>query len=383
MKIAMLVKDFATTGGSNRYAVELSTRLARRGHEVHVYAQRWDPALVDGMTFHRVLSMLRPRFLNSLFYAFRVRSLTKSAGFDVIHSHQRTIYHHVISMHHPCYQSGCGALRLLGSPRHWVYRWLESRQFGCRPLTHVIAVSDGTKRDILARYPLDPSRVRVIHPGVDGDRMASGGSPEQRREIRARFGIGVSDLALILVGTEFKRKGLQFAIEAMRRLREEGRVTGALHLFVIGGGSQGEFRRQAAGYGLEGRVHFIGLHPHVEHYYRAADIFLLPTLNEPFGMAVLEAMAAGLPVIVSKDAGVAELLQHEKTTILLENPRNAEEIAAAVMRLSDARDRFAMGQRAREAVSSLTWERMADEIESLYREVVRLRAEGKHHSGLL
>ena len=383
MKIAMLVKSFMTTGGANRYAVELSTRLARRGHEVHVYAQRWDPALVDGVTLHRVPSMLRPRFLNSLFYALRVRSLTRSAGFDVIHSHQRTIHHHVISMHHPCYEAGRNPLRLLGSPRHWVYRWLESRQFGCRPLTHVIAVSDSTKRDILARYPLEPSRVRVIHPGVDVGRMASGSSPERRREIRMQFGIGESDLALILVGSEFKRKGLQFAIEAMRRLGEEGRVRGALHLFVLGGGGQGEFRRQAAVAGLEGRVHFIGLHPHVEHYYRAADIFLLPTLNEPFGMAVLEAMAAGLPVITSRDSGVAELLLEGRIAILLKDPRDTREIADAVASLSDAGERLAMGQRAREAVRSLTWDRMAESVESLYGEAVRLRRERQDHSGLL
>ncbi len=379
----MLVKNFATTGGSNRYAVELSTRLARRGHEVHVYAQHWDPALVEGLRFHRVPSMLRPRFLNSLFYALRVRSLTKSAGFDVIHSHQRTLHHHVISMHHPCYQAGRGALRLLSSPRHWVYRWLESRQFGCRSLTHVIAVSDGTKRDILAHYPLDPSRVRVIHPGVDVDRMASGSSAERRREIRAQFGIGQADLALILVGSEFKRKGLRFAIEAMHRLHEEGRVKGALHLFVIGGGSQGEFRRQAAGHGLEGRVHFIGLYPHVEHYYRAADIFLLPTLNEPFGMAVLEAMAAGLPVITSRETGVAELLLDGRVAILLSDPRNTREISNAVASLSEAGERSAMGQRAREAVRLLTWDRMTDAVESVYREVVQLRRERQNHSGLL
>jgi UDP-glucose:(heptosyl)LPS alpha-1,3-glucosyltransferase len=371
MKIAMLIKNFATTGGSNRYAVELSTRLARRTHEVHVYAQGWDDRLIDGLTMHRIRSVRRPRYLNSLFYAIQVRSLTRDPSFDVVHSHQRTIDHHVLSMHHPCYQAGW----IGWSPRHAVYRWLESRQFGCRSLTHVIAVSEQARSEILARYELEASRVRVIYPGVDVDRMSEREARGRRREIRAQLGIDDEALAMILVGSEFKRKGLRYVIEALGRLQQAGPLKDRLHLIVIGSGGGsgglGEFQRLAVDCGVGRWVHFIGLCRQVEHYYGAADLFVLPTLNEPFGMAVLEAMACGLPVIVSREAGVAESLEHGKTALLLDNPRNPEEIAAAVIRLSDAGERTSLGQRAAAAVRALTWDRMTGEVEGLYREVIQ------------
>jgi UDP-glucose:(heptosyl)LPS alpha-1,3-glucosyltransferase len=393
VKIAMLVKNFATTGGSNRYAVELSTRLLHNGHEVHLYAQDWDPSLVKGFVLHRVGHIDRPRFLNSLLYAWLVRSGLKYASFDVIHSHQRTLYHHVISMHHPCYQAGrrrpgllgrcLAAARLLINPRHAVYQWLESRQFLCPSLTHVIAVSGQTKRDILEHYRLDPSTIRVIYPGVDLRFMNTEGLQERRRAIRARHEISDEALVLILVGTAFKRKGLRFVIEALHHLRHDGQLKEPPQLFVLGAGEPTEFLRLAEEYGVARQVHFTGMVQAVEHYYAASDLLVLPTLNEPFGMVVLEAMAVGLPVIVSRLAGVAEVLRDGDNACLLEDPSDVKQLAQAILRLSDAGLRSAMGQRARTTAQSLTWEKMTGEIESLYREVVRLRAKAEDHSGLL
>ena len=386
MKIAMLVKDFVTTGGSNRYAVELSTRLLRRGHEIHLYAQHWDPALVDGFILHRIPSFRRPRFLNSLFYAIRTMFLLKHASIDVSHSHQRTIDHDVVSMHHPCYTihrhgrvpSGrvLTMIRLLLNPRHLVYRWLEFRQFGCRSLKYVIAVSERTKRDILAHYRLDAERVRVIYPGVDYNRMSMEGAREQRRVIRRQYDIAEDDLVLVLVGSEFKRKGLRFAIEALHRLEQEDEGQGVPHLFVIGGGADAAFREQVLRYGLESKVHFIGLSTRVQQFYNAADLLVLPTLNEPFGMVVLEAMANGLPAIVSRDAGVTEVLNDGEQAILLDDPRDVDQIVAAIRRLRDDVGRMAMGQRARGVAKQFTWDRMVDEVERLYREVTQRKGDG-------
>jgi UDP-glucose:(heptosyl)LPS alpha-1,3-glucosyltransferase len=383
MKIAMLVKNFVTTGGSNRYAVELSTRLSRRGHEVHVYAQGCDPALIGGLIFHRIRSFRRPRFLNSFFYSLLMMVRMKNSSFDVIHSHQRTIYHHVISIHHPCYQIGRRAMgifgkffqiiKLLTSPRHLVYKWLESRQFKCRPLKCVIAVSKGSRQDILAHYDIEPSMICVINPGVDSKKMSPEVTRQHRADIRKQHGLEDRDVAIVFVGTEFKRKGLHYAIEAVGLLARD-HPSSTTHLFVIGGGPQEQYRGLATRLGVGERVHFIGLYTHVEHYYAAADIFLLPTLSDPFPLSVFEAMAFGLPVVVSRGQGVAEVLKNGHDAILLDDPRDPSRIKAALVELSSEQRRRELGRHARETALLFTWDRMVDKIERLYEEVIQQQA---------
>jgi UDP-glucose:(heptosyl)LPS alpha-1,3-glucosyltransferase len=378
MKIAMLIKNFVMTGGAERYAVELSTRLARRGHDIHVFAQRWDSGLVSGITLHPIPRLHRPRFLNSLYYALAVRRQVMRERFEIVHSHQRTIHHHVVSMHLLCYSvfrpgaspaaRRLSAITSLFSPRHLVYRWLESRQFGCRVLTHVVAVSGATKQDILTHYPLDPATVRVIYPGVDTTGISPDVVQSSRRDIRKQYDLSDDDLVLVFVGSEFKRKGLQYALEALALLHRDDRLPVTPRLLVVGRGNPGEYQRLAAQRGIGRLVHFVGLRREVWPYYAAADICILPTLGDTFSLAVLEAMACGLPVVVSRQAGVAELLQHGYNAMLLDDPRDPRHIAEQLRALCDGQRRSEMGRSARETAASLTWDRMTDDMVKLYHE---------------
>jgi UDP-glucose:(heptosyl)LPS alpha-1,3-glucosyltransferase len=384
MKIAMLVKNFITTGGAERYAVELSTRLAKRGHDVHVYAHRWDPALAEGITLHRIPRIWRPRFIDAMRYALETRRLVRRGSYDVIHSHQRTIHHHVITMHHPCYQigrDGAPALRRLFnrlwrwvSPRHLVYRWLERRQFCARTVRAIISVSRTIKAEILSRYPVESEQIHVIHPGVDVEKMAPDVAARLRLDFRKRHELAERDLAIVFIGSEFKRKGLRCAIEAVGLLHAKGPSAVTPHLFVLGSGNPLNYQRQAEQLGVAPFVHFIGLYRHVEHYYALADLFLLPTLSDPFPLVVLEAMACGVPVIVSRQQGVAEVLRDGDNALLLDDPRDPRQIAAAIDLLCDPTRRTRMGRQAREMAMRLTWERMTDEVERLYQRTVAPRS---------
>jgi UDP-glucose:(heptosyl)LPS alpha-1,3-glucosyltransferase len=388
MKIAMLIKNFITTGGAERYAVELSHRLARRGHGVHVFAQRWDADLLEGVTLHPIRRIRVSHYLNALWYALAARRANRRQSFDIIHSHQRTIEHDVISMHHPCYRIGRAddgiirrLLHWLGgriSPRHRVYRWLERRQFCNRNVRAIVAVSQGIKEDILAHYPeVGEAKVRVIHPGVDVGRMSPERIARHRNDIRKQHGLTADAPAIIFVGSEFKRKGLRYAIEALGLLEHDRQVAVKPHLFVLGSGEPTEYRELAEGLAIADRIHFVGLYSPVEHYYAAADMCLLPTLSDPFPLVVLEAMACGLPVIVSAGQGVAEVLQNGVNALLLDDPRDTRTIAACIVQLCDSVRRSEMGARARRTAETLTWERMTDEIERLYASVNCSAGEGR------
>ncbi|MBI3620919.1 MAG: glycosyltransferase family 4 protein [Nitrospirae bacterium] len=330
MKIAMLIKNFVKTGGAERYAVELSTRLARRGHDVHVFAQRWDPDRLAGITVHPIARLHRPRFINSLYYALAARRLV---------------------MREPC-------------------------QFGCRALTHVVAVSEGTRRDILAHYPLDQAAVRVIYPGVNPPDLSPEGVQSSRREIRKQYDLSDEDLVIVFVGSEFKRKGLRYALEALALLlrnRKDDQRSITPHLLVVGRGDPADYLALASQLGIGRQVHFTGLQRDVWPIYAAADVCLLPTLGDTFSLAVLEAMACGLPVIVSRQAGVAELLRHGYNGLLLDDPHDPRLIAESMRRLFSDQSRTEMGCHAKETAAALSWDRMTDEMEALYHEAVRQR----------
>ena len=147
-----------------------------------------------------------------------------------------------------------------------------------------------------------PGEWSVVHPGVDAERFAH--DPKARAEIRAMHGIGPEDFVMLFVGMNFGPKGLGPLMEGFAefRRREPGR---AARLLVVGRGPVPEFERRATKLGIRQDVIFAGVQVHgIERYYSAADAFALLSEFETFGMVVLEAMAAGLPVIVSERMGM-------------------------------------------------------------------------------
>jgi UDP-glucose:(heptosyl)LPS alpha-1,3-glucosyltransferase len=133
-------------------------------------------------------------------------------------------------------------------------------------------------------------------------------------------------------------------------------------LLAIGGRNERRYQSLARRFGVEDRVILPGRRKDVARYYRAGDLFLFPTLYEHLGMVILEAMASGLPPVVSRLAGAAELIEGGVSGILLENPSDPERIAAALGPLiDDETARVDMGRRACAAVAERTWDRVACE----------------------
>jgi len=204
-----------------------------------------------------------------------------------------------------------------------------------------------------------PGEWRVVHPGVDAERFAH--DPKARAEIRAMHGIGPEDFVMLFVGMNFGPKGLGPLMEGFAefRRREPGR---AARLLVVGRGPVPEFERRATRLGIRQDVIFAGVQVHgIERYYSAADAFALLSEFETFGMVVLEAMAAGLPVIVSERMGVGDVVGDAGIVL----PAGvAEQAATALGRLSTAA--HALRDGARRGVSRHSWSSVADRVRSVY-----------------
>jgi UDP-glucose:(heptosyl)LPS alpha-1,3-glucosyltransferase len=376
LKIAVLVRNFVTTGGAERYAVEVTRRLARE-HEVHVFAETWDETVCASLTMHRVPKYLgKPSFLNLLLFSRAVERMV-DRRFDVIHSHERVKRCDVLTIHCPCFrgfitrqQSWLGKsivwFSVITSPRSLSYLWLEKHQFDLEAARRVlIAVSKFVKADVQRNYQVPDDAFVIGYPGVEAVDVKDALLLEQASSLRRQYGIGPEDLAVLFVGTEFRRKGLDHLLRALARIKDP-----RIKLVVVGGGDVEKYQVQARALGIGERVVFAGLVRNVFPHYLLADIFVLPTLSDPCAMSPLEAMYCGVATVMSGTAycGTAERIR-DNEAILLQDPRNDEEIGQALARLLDREVRQELAAKGQRLARRLTWEETVNATVEAYARV--------------
>lgn len=380
LKIAILVRRFVTTGGMERYCVEVTRRLARH-HDVHVFAQEWSWEGPEKITFHKVPRyFIKPNYLNQLFFSLYTARIPDDS-FDIIHSHERVTRFDTLTVHCPCFRTYIAeeksilkrAMILLSiamSPRKTSYLLHEKKQFAYNKKRMLIAVSDKVKDNVRDCYSLPGDFFGIAFPGVNPEVLKRSSNWDNAEKLRSRLGIPGNDTVILFVGTEFERKGLDALLKGFKKISGPG-----LWLVVAGGGEKhARYNRMATEMGISGRVKFLGLVSDIETVYAASDIFILPTLSEPAGMAPVEAMAAGLPVIVSssKYAGCAEQIK-EGEALFLENPEDPDEISAALTELMDEKVRARFAEKGKRLAESLTWDRTTEETMAVYLKILDLK----------
>jgi glycosyltransferase involved in cell wall biosynthesis len=210
----------------------------------------------------------------------------------------------------------------------------------------------------------------VIYYGLDAKRF----NPQIRQRLRepSRKGLGLpeSALCLLLVGNGWENKGLASLLEALGSLaRRDWR------LLVVGQDDPGPYRRAMARNGLEPQVAFLPPRPDVEFYYASADAYVGPSLEDAFGLPPLEAMACGLPVIVSSRAGVSEAITDGVDGFVLADPRDSGRLADLMVLLYDNNGlRQRIGEAAAKTARQYSWDRNAEQLDQLFQEVLRRKS---------
>jgi UDP-glucose:(heptosyl)LPS alpha-1,3-glucosyltransferase len=357
MKVLLAAHRVRPTGGQDRYLLELA-RLLSGPCEVHVVATEIEGALPADVRVHRVATPARPMLLAAPAFRTAASRVLTGARFDVVHAVGGALPGaNVITAAfcHPAWRAAGGArgpyqrLVSLQSERD------ERRAYRHRNLRAVIAVSSRTERDVSRYYGPLRAAVTVIPNGVDLEEFSPPASPRHRPK---------HTRPLVLLVGALERKGLATAIAALAGMRT------AADLLAVGAGDRGGFLRQARELGLQDRVRVEPPRTDVAAAMREADLFVLPTRYDPFGMVVAEAMACGVPVVTSGVAGAAELIEDGVSGKIVADPRDARGFAGAMDEiLADESRRAAMGHAARRAVAGLGWERVAERTLAVYREV--------------
>jgi UDP-glucose:(heptosyl)LPS alpha-1,3-glucosyltransferase len=374
MKIALIRQKYTPFGGAERYMARLVEGLAAAGHEVHILAAQWEAGGEASVTLHRVPILRHPGWLKSLTFSLGCKRIIASQRFDVVFSLERTLRQDVYRAGDGCHRQwlrqkllGKGLLSRLAtylSPVQLTYLALEKRLFRDPRLRAIIANSRAGKAEIVALYGVDPAKIHVVYNGIDAATLPLERRAEFREELAARYGLQ-DELRILYVGSGFTRKGVPALIEAAARL------TVPFRLFVVGKGRSAALERRAERLGIARQVVFTGPVRDVERFYLGCDLFVFPTLYDPFSNATLEAMACGLPVVTSRFNGVAELIVEGESGMVLRDPLDPEEIVRCITRLNDAALRRAIGLQAQLAVRELTMVRNTRESLVVVEEVLR------------
>jgi glycosyltransferase involved in cell wall biosynthesis len=377
LRIAVLSRNFATTGGgAERYSIAVVEELAAH-HEVHVFAQTIAHDC-PGVTYHRVATpMQRPRWINQLYFAWATWRATRK-GFDIVHSHENTWHGnvqtvHVLPVKYTLFVDKRGAalamrwIKVLTSPRLLAYLWLEKRRYAWALKKRVVCASSSLKAVLQATYPASASMLEVVTPGVES--VPGRASDSQRAQARADLGLPTEAALLLFVGNDFVKKGLPALLQALVQLPEQ------THLAVVGHSeSLPAMRTLTERVGITARVHFLGSQRDMEPVYNAADVLVHPTLEDAYGMVVLEAMAHALPVVVSDTpySGIAQDLRDGETALLLKDPRNVSAIATALQRLqTDVDLGNRLSSRAQAFAQKHSWELTASAYEAIYARIAK------------
>jgi UDP-glucose:(heptosyl)LPS alpha-1,3-glucosyltransferase len=376
LRIAVFNRIFSpSAGGAERYSITLVERLAAT-HEIHVFAQTIEHQW-PGVTYHRVSRpFARPRWINQLWYALATWWATRR-GFDLVHSHENTWHGEIQTVHvrpvrfslfdgRTGWRRAARWLKIVLSPRLLTYLWLEAARFQPAPGRQVVVASGYLGNEVLACYPEVAAMMSVLTPGVV--------LPQSRVEpaaARRVLGLPAGGRLVLFVANDYARKGLAVLLEALAALPPD------VGLMVAGNpAQQPQFSEHARAQGLAERVHFLGTLADLAPAYDAADCLAHPTLEDTFAMVVLEALAHGLPVVVSgaRYCGISGLLQDRENAVLLENPRDPVQLTKALADvLSGEGLRQRLAQAGRVFARHHQWSEVARRQAGVYRAAMQAR----------
>lgn len=304
MDLAFVTFKYYPFGGLEQSMRNIALEVLRRGHSLTLYCHSWQGEFfpnaklevlpVKKMTNHGEMLAFHQQFQRRLMLRKHdfVVGFKRMPSLDLYYNGDVCYRSEMASKH-------CSLVRL--TPRYKVFSRFENAIFSKESPTHVMYIAEREKRIFQDCYGTPDSRFHALPPGIDKARIRDACSPEQRRQVRNGLGETENSLILLMVGSDFRRKGVDRAIHAIVALppgiKEKSR------LWIVGKGSSAPYRKLAKKFGVEKLVRFLGPRDDVPLLLSAADILLHPALSETAGNAILEGLVAGVPVIVSESAG--------------------------------------------------------------------------------
>ena len=343
LTLAFCLYKYFPYGGLQRDFLHIALECQARGHRIRVYTLSWHGDIPEGFDVILVpVSALTNHTLYERFSEWVRRALLADPVDAVIGINKMPgldVYYAADS----CYEEKAH------SQRNWLYRLLpryrhfsryERAVFGRDSGTEIFMISRVQKPFFDHHYQTQENRMLFLPPGISRDRIAPDNIAELRRRKRRELGIGDDEKLLLMAGSGFVKKGLNRALYAFKSLPRAQRAR--TRFIVIGEDKPGPFKRLIWILGISGRVTILRGQGDLSGFLFAADLLILPALDEAAGIILLEAVVAGLPVLATENCGYAHYVEEAGMGELVPMPFRQEELNERLARMlrEDNRDRW-------------------------------------------
>ena len=384
-RLAVVSPFLDKSHGTERIAVEWIAQIAGE-FDVHIYSQRVEDLDLSSVTWHHIPKFPGPHIVNFLcwFCANHVLRAwdrrAKNLDYDLVYSPGVNCFDADAVSVHIVFAEFLRRVRpelaFARNPvRAWplllhrrLYYWLvvaiEKRVFQ-RPETQLILTSRRSAEE-LARFYGRHERLPLIETGLDHKAFNPELRVASRAEVRRTIGLQDETFALLLIGNDWRKKGLGTLLDALTQLTDL-----PVQLLVVSNEAAVVSQAVAQYPGLRERVRILPPRKDVEFYYAAADAYVGPSLEDTFALPAAEAMACGLPVIISARAGASDIVHDGIDALVLSDPKDAMALATMIRRLYvDEPFRKYLGEEAVKTTRQYTWERNGRELTAIFEEVL-------------
>lgn len=333
MHIALVRRCYSLKkAGAERYCVNLSRQLQKLGHRVTIIGESIDPELRNQVEFIPVQVDHFASWTKNQSFADNVHEVVRQNRFDIVHGLSRTSAVDTFRVTDPLQAHWVNVfyrnrvVRFLQhlNPRHRTLFKIERSVFQSPTVRRYITQSKLDSRLLMEYYGVPEEKIVRVCNGVDTT-VFHPGVRQERESVRGSLGVEKGQPLLVFASMDFRRKGLGPLLQAMATCR-----TRDLRLLILGNGDQPTYEKLARQLGVERQVIFAGRQAAMAPFYGAGDLFVLPTIYEPFPNVNLEAMACGTPVLTSSTAGGADIIRPGENGYLISDPGAVSEIAAHI-----------------------------------------------------
>jgi glycosyltransferase involved in cell wall biosynthesis len=384
-RVAVVSPFLDNAYGTERIVIRWITALADE-YDIHIYSQRVQDVDLSKFTVHHIPSLPGPHILNYIFWYFANQIARawdrafRGLAPDIVFSPGVNCPDaDVISVHivfAEFVRRSTAELKLSRAPlsawpkllhRRLYYRliiFLESRVYR-QASNYLVLIANKTAAD-LRRFYDRTERCLILYLGLDHAVFNEARRRAGREKARVELGIGADEFVVLLVGNDLRKKGIRALIEAMALLRDT-----RIRLVIATRDDVAPFASAAREAGVADRIKFCPPRADVDFYYAAADAYAGPSLEDTFALPPVEAMASGVPVLVSRENGTVEIIEHGVNGLILEDPADSATLASLMRQLAtDLAFAARLAAKGAETARQFSWERNVDDVRGLFEQVL-------------
>jgi len=366
MNILIVTPKISRKGGIERYTTEIANGMINKGHNIYLLTSEMDVDIPEAKILKINLPQ-KPEWLKVLIFALKsytqIKKIKKQFPIDLVVSNGSATFLADVVIAHSVHIDSIIKTNKINSteskslmvflrglfryvwPKNLAINFVELIAY--KKAKNIIAVSSEIKKDLQKSFNIRSSKITVVPNGVDIEKFHP--NTLYREEVRKKYNVNENIFLILFVGHEFKRKGLEYVIRALPL------VSNNITLIIAGNDSLYPYNELIEKLNIKEKIVFLGpVESNIEKLFASADLFILPTQYEPFGLVYIEAMSSGVPVLATKTEGPVEFVKNGYNGYFIN--RDEKDIADKIKLVMEDKMSNKMKQNARETAIQYTWE---------------------------